>query len=291
VLWASKRSIALAVYGSTHVGVVRDNNEDAFLIAEAGTGAPLLHALQYREDLLTTPLLLAVSDGMGGENAGEIASALTLETVRRALAQGLKDGDVPDALRSAVRQANDAVWAAATGPDRKGMGATLVAAVVDGPRVFFTVVGDSRAYVMRSGELIQVTKDQSALQQFIDCGPATPELVAAFPYKNVILEAVGRVYMPSTPIGRLDLRNGDRLLLCSDGLSSEVTDEEIGTILARVPDPEVACTRLIHAANMNGGHDNITVILVTASGAGLPDAGPEESVLRTFATIPPPPAR
>jgi serine/threonine protein phosphatase PrpC len=288
VLWASKRSIAVSVYGSTHVGAVRDNNEDAFLIAEAGTGTALLHALQHREDLLTTPLLLAVSDGMGGENAGEIASALTLETVRVALARDLRDRDVPDALRSAVRQANDAVWTAATGPDRKGMGATLVAAVVDGPRVFFTVVGDSRAYVMRNGELIQVTKDQSALQQFIDSGPATPELVAAFPYKNVILEAVGRVHAPSMPIGRLALRNGDRLLLCSDGLSSEVTDEEIGAILARVPDPEVACTRLIRAANVNGGHDNITVILATASGAGLPDAEPEESVLRTFATIPPP---
>jgi serine/threonine protein phosphatase PrpC len=270
-----KSSVTLAFHGATDVGVVREANEDAFDAAEARTGIALM-VPHVSTAVSVSPVLLAVSDGMGGANAGEVASALTLETLRTALARALLDRDPATALRAAVAEANEAVvTAAAASRARAGMGATLVALIVDHAHAFVTVIGDARAYLLRAGELTQVTKDQSFLQRLIDEGRMTPEMIAEFPHKNVILQAVGQAGDLMIPVGSIDLRRGDRILLCSDGLSGEVDAAQIREILLASHEPAGACASLIAAAKAHGGQDNITVIVATAEGDGLPDPGDE----------------
>jgi serine/threonine protein phosphatase PrpC len=164
------------------------------------------------------------------------------------------------------------------------MGATLVAALVAGTQAWVANVGDSRAYVLRGDEFVQVTKDQSMLQSLIDAGVLTPEQIAKFPNRNVILQAVGQSQDLQVPVSRLELRRHDLLLLCSDGLWEELDDETIRTILATTPELGLARDRLIAAANEHGGHDNITVVLASVTGAAMTEA--TQSVHATLVEVP-----
>jgi len=270
-------SVQLAVCGVTDVGRERTNNEDALVIADATTGHVALCPTRQAFDVTNTPMLLAVADGMGGENAGEVASALTLATLRDALAKELARHEPGEALRAAIVYTNEVVTEAATTPGREGMGATLVAVIVRGSRAYVGTVGDSRAYVLRRHRLVQVTKDQSFLQYLIDSGGITQDQIASFPQKNVILQAVGRAPGLRVPIGTIDLRRDDLLLLCTDGLTGEVEDDAIRDITATTT-LDTASARLIHAANENGGRDNITVIVASVSGGGVAEPTSEEVV-------------
>jgi PPM family protein phosphatase len=283
------RNVALSVFGRSDVGRVRKSNEDAFVIADLKEAVPI-HAMAQPIALEVGNLgiLLAVSDGMGGERAGEVASALTLQSLRCELpaAQG---GTAEAALTASVEKANRRVWDAAAESNRKGMGATLTAVLIHGRRAYVAEVGDSRAYVLRGSRFCQVTHDQSYAQILFDAGTLTREEVETFRYKNVIMQAMGTRADVVVALNRFTLRRGDRLLLCSDGLTGKVQDEEIRGVLLSTPGLDAACTTLVELANARGGEDNITVVVAEMSGEGLPELTGEERVsLETVQEFTPP---
>jgi protein phosphatase len=229
----------------TDIGQVRERNEDSFLV---------------------DPPLYAVADGMGGHRGGEVASELALETVE-ALANAGKGG-----LAEQIREANRAVFERSM-HDRtvSGMGTTLTAVTVDDDGAHLAHVGDSRAYLLRAGALRQLTEDHTLVNRMVKAGEISPEEAEVHPHRNVVTRALGTE--PDVQVDEEDvpLLEGDRLLLCSDGLTNMVTTDQIQAILEANPSAQDAATRLVRAANRAGGIDNITVIVVDAHGDGADD--------------------
>jgi serine/threonine protein phosphatase PrpC len=283
----TKGRVSVTACGLTDMGRVRKNNEDAFLVANiddaAAAAAPTsrvtFHASEHA-------VLLAVSDGMGGADAGEVASALVVESLRRAMAEA-KDGqgDWDEATKKAVESANREVWSAARAPGRRGMGATVTAVCVHGDTAHIAEVGDSRAYLLRNARIRQVTRDQSFVQYLVDAGALKPEEAASYPMKNVVLQAMGQKADVQVALGRLALRRGDKLLLCSDGLSGKLKAEEMLAMVQQSPSLETACKKLIDAANERGGDDNITVVLAQLDGDGLEIPRDQETLTQTFQVV------
>jgi protein phosphatase len=224
----------------TDQGKVRDHNEDSMW--PAGDGST--------DELMTA----AVADGMGGHVGGEIASAIALDT---AMAVG---GD--PAMR--IQAANLAVVdAARQRPRLAGMGTTLTLGVFDPDGdLDLGHVGDSRAYLLRDGALRQVSKDHSYIAEMIEAGKLTPEQAIGHPYRSVVTRAVGLDPTIEVDSYGVVLEEGDRILLCSDGLTDMLDDEQIAAILTQSTDPEEAADGLVTAANQAGGVDNITVVIV-----------------------------
>ena len=282
-------NVALSVFGQSDVGRVRKSNEDAFVIADLKQTLPI-HAMAQPIALEVGSLgiLLAVSDGMGGAQAGDVASALTLQSLRCEL-PAEQGGTVEAALTASVEKANRRVWDVAVDSNRKGMGATLTAVLIHGRRAYVAEVGDSRAYILRGSRLVQVTHDQSYAQVLFDAGTLTREEVETFRYKNVIMQAIGTRADVVVALNRFTLRRGDRILLCSDGLTAKVQDEEIRGVLLSTPGLDAACSTLVELANARGGEDNITVVVAEMSGEGLPELTGEERVsLETVQEFTPP---
>jgi len=255
--------VTTSAFGATtDVGRVRGTNEDRFV---------------------ARPPLFLVADGMGGQNAGEVAAAMTAELFERAVADGALSTMAE--LADALGRANAVVWERA-GRDRElhGMGTTCTAVLVTGSRLLIAHVGDSRAYLLRRNELRQLTTDHTFVQRLIDERQLRPEDVASHPQRSVIVRAIGAAADIETDRLTIDLEPGDRLLLCSDGLSSLVTASEIAGTLAGHPDPQAAAERLVELANGAGGIDNVTVVVVDpdgldAAGAGRPMRSPAEGRL------------
>lgn len=224
--------------GGSDVGLVRSGNEDAYLIS---------------------PPLYAVADGLGGHSAGEIASSIAVETLqdtapRRADAK---------ALGRAVRQANTAVITAAEdGRGRSGMGTTITAAMIEGTRIAVAHVGDSRAYLLHLGELQQITDDHSMVADMVRRGTLTLEESRHHPNRSVITRALGSDPNLLVDTLEVDAAPGDRLLLCSDGLTSMVEDQLIEQVLGASHTPQQTVDRLIGYALDAGGQDNVTVVVV-----------------------------
>ncbi len=280
--------IYLRVVGRTDVGNVRSNNEDSFVVADlSGAGLTLSPESDGRFNVGDRGVLLAVSDGMGGLMAGEVASALVVEGLPPAIREGRASTPGEELLDACVQKVNTNVWKAA---QQKGvrMGATLTAVYVDGPVAWIAEVGDSRAYLIRAGAIMQLTKDQSLVQSLLDAGAISPEEAAHSPHRGVILQAMGHDPEVSAALGRLELRARDCLVLCSDGLTAHLSDEDIrATVLSSV-DLTVACHRLVALAKERGGVDNITVVLGGVDGP-LPmprvsktDIGETFEVVRQF---------
>jgi PPM family protein phosphatase len=231
----------LVAAGVTDVGRVRDGNEDDFLDQSNRLG------------------LVAVADGMGGHRAGEVASATALEALRAAVASG-------EPLRDAIEGANDAVLEKSVSDQEfHGMGTTLTAGMLgsDGHLVVGHV-GDSRAYLVRDGELSQITDDHSLVEEMVRSGELTPEQAEVHPRRSVITRALGidpQVEVDEYPI---ELQPGDRILFCSDGLTTMVRPDEIASILSREQDLRRAAQLLVDAANAAGGEDNITAVIIEA---------------------------
>ena len=274
----------VAVCGMTDVGIARSNNEDAFRVVDLGTKESLAVAEHTLVELGPRGMLLVVCDGMGGANAGEIASALAVDVVCSHMAAASRAEDPARELRAAVEHANELVLGAADDPGRQGMGTTAIAVLIRGTDAITAEVGDSRAYLLRAGVLTQITKDQTYVQVLLDQGLLAPDSLKSSVAKNVVLQAVGRAQELVVAQRRLALRTGDQLLLCSDGLSSYVTDEEIRGVLVASVSLGEACTNLVALANARGGHDNITVVTVLVAD-GMPAAPPEESVVDTLTTL------
>src|SRR6516225_6560189 len=251
----------LEFFSVTDTGRARRNNEDAVALDEAGRIAVL-------------------ADGMGGYNAGEVASQMAAERVRAELAERLRplgaapsDADLRAALLNAVDDANRAVYdAATTVPEYAGMGTTLVVAVYRGDKVWLGHIGDSRAYRFRNGHLEQLTRDHSLLQEQIDAGLISAEQAAYSMHKNLVTRAVGVDELVDLEIHDYPVEPGDLLLMCSDGLSDMLSDEQIEQLLRTNDSLPTAGAMLVQAANAAGGRDNIAVILARAK-PGNPGPG------------------
>lgn len=237
------------VYGQTHIGLVRENNQDAL---EYGT---LNDVTQYA----------VVCDGMGGANGGNIASKIAVEVIGSRIRDGYRDNPNPGSpehlLTSAMATANIGVFdRAQKEPELNGMGTTVVAVITCGHTAHISHVGDSRLYLYREGNLSQVTRDHSVVQELIESGQITEEEARSHPRKNYITRAIGVVSEEYGEYDELELTAGDRLLLCTDGLTNEVSPADLCRLLA-LP-AEEAAQALIRAALDGGGKDNITVALM-----------------------------
>ena len=276
--------VTVTAFGLTDPGRVRKNNEDAFLIsqlAKAADGTMPEEVVTFHAD--EHAVVLAVSDGMGGAEAGEVASALVVQSLRDAMMNA--KGDWDEATKLAVEKANRAVWDAAKEPGKKGMGATVTAVCVHKNQAHIAEVGDSRAYLVRNGRIRQVTRDQSFVQFLVDSGALKPEEAETYPMKNVVLQAMGQHADVQVALGRLELRRGDRLLLCSDGLSGMVTANDMRDAIERAKSLDEACSELITLANERGGEDNITVVIAEVGGEGLAVPRDAETLTQTFQVL------
>lgn len=241
----------------TDLGMRRAHNEDGFGILEDDA-------------------LVLVADGMGGHAAGEIASGLAIEEVASFYHRACTDPNlrlpfdtnahltsVENRLVCGVALANLRIFEASADRNRKGMGTTLVAAAIVGSSISIAHVGDSRAYRVREGAITRLTRDHSLLEQFKEINPQmTREEENNFPHKNVITRALGLSEAVEIDIKTHELREGDRYLLCSDGLSGHVDDEEMLELLKDSTDLTLAAEELVARANRAGGNDNITVVLI-----------------------------
>ncbi len=274
----------MVVSAMTDVGRSRTTNEDAFAITDLASGKTLeAVGTDYSIDIQERGVLLALSDGMGGAQAGEVASALVLDSLQQAMARDAR-GAIHEQLESAVQRANRNVFEEAKSENRHGMGATLTALFVRGDEAYIAEVGDSRAYLLRKGRLRQITRDQSLVQMLVDKGVMSVEEARTSPSKNVILQAMGLRRDVRVAIARLRLRRGDRFVLCSDGVSNPVSDPELQQIVTQ-SDPRAACETMIALANERGGEDNQTAIVADLTGDDLPMPDEFETVTETYEVL------
>jgi protein phosphatase len=232
--------------GNTDVGVVRSGNEDSFLLNCAGG-------------------LFIVADGMGGHAAGEVASEMAVQIVSSDLGslRGLSDAEAASRMRSAIRKANAAIFDRTLAEhDKRGMGTTATVMVLFSRRYLIGQVGDSRAYLLRDGDLLQLTKDHSYVQEQVDAGLLTPEQARTHPYSNVITRCVGANEDVAPDIYFGNLERGDVVLLASDGLTGMLEDQQLATIMSAEENPETCVNKMIADANRRGGLDNITAIVI-----------------------------
>jgi protein phosphatase len=243
----------------TDVGMVRELNEDSIMVVEYWRDSQLEPAQNY---------LYVVADGMGGAAAGEMASAIAVGTIRKFVEEKLQSeqpGDIRQLLQDSLEEANRKILDyQAANIESRGMGSTGVCALIVPPAAVIAWVGDSRAYFCDHSGLRQISKDHSLVQRLIEIGQITPEEARHHEHKNVITRSLGA--RQSGPAGAesisLRLKRGDRILLCSDGLTAHVEDPDIAAILRRYSDPYDAARELVVAANAGGGTDNVSVVVI-----------------------------
>lgn len=222
------------------VGRVRAANEDSYLVHEP---------------------LFVVADGMGGHIAGDVASSTAIEAIKNQSADASPDD--METLARLVRSANSQIWEKAQGDTTlKGMGTTCTLLLLDGPKAHFAHVGDSRAYLLRGNDLTQITEDHSLVGRMVKEGRLTVEEAENHPQRSIITRALGVDSEVEVDLLTVDLDAGDRILMCSDGLSSMIDSEAMTTALSQTNDPQAAADRLVALANDAGGEDNITVVVL-----------------------------
>jgi serine/threonine protein phosphatase PrpC len=274
--------IEVRVFGQTDVGQVREHNEDNFLVADLTRKSREFEPGQAHV-LGKSGAVFGVCDGMGGAAAGEVASRLAVDIIYDRLVEAKAPRNREDLARRLVRAVQDAgvriFGEARADRSRRGMGTTSTIATLVDDRLFLAQVGDSRAYILRDGDLTQVTRDQSLVNQLIEAGQLTEEEAETFEHNNIILQALGTSEVVQVDLTYVDLRAEDTLLICSDGLSGMVRSEDIRGVLTELEDPAEACAKLIASANEAGGHDNVTVVLVKFGGAGLPEIAEDDEAV------------
>ena len=238
-------------WGLTDPGCVRKQNQDSYLI----------------ERLDRNTILAIVCDGMGGAKSGNIASSLAVDVfvqeVRRCWVPTMDADKLDQMLRGAVKLANFTVYDQAQQFEEfDGMGTTLVAALVRGRKATVVNVGDSRAYGINENGIRQLTKDHSLVQMMVDRGELTPEMARTYPGKNLITRAIGTESMVMSDIFHLEVKRGDFLLLCSDGLSNTMDDQEILFEVVHGVNKQYCCQRLLNIAKNRGAPDNVTSVLI-----------------------------
>lgn len=225
------------------VGMVRKNNEDSFSIC--------------------LPHLFVVADGMGGHEAGEVASQLAITAIKEHVLKYISEQNGEILLRDAICAANRVVYEAAIAtPDYSGMGTTVSAVLLKDGLVHWAHVGDSRIYLMREGNHQMLTDDHSVVWQLLKQGGITPEEAKTHPQRNMLTRAIGTDRDVEIDVGKIPLMAGDRIILCTDGLTNLVSSEELAKINARLADTDETAKYLVKLAKERGGFDNITVIVI-----------------------------
>src|SRR3954468_18778454 len=284
--------IVVNVFGKTDVGRTREHNEDSFVVADLSNGNATLQPEVRQHMAGPRGSLFMVADGMGGAAAGEIASAMATEVVLEEMQRMWVEGvdRSPDAfaraLKHAAKAANTKINSFAVGhPEYRGMGTTATIAGLLRDTIYVAQIGDSRGYLIRDGVGIQITKDQSLMQKLVEAGELTEEEAEHSERRNIILQALGPEASIKVDLTHQQLRKGDTLVLCSDGLSTQINRDQIAEIVNGDKDLTQTCKKLIDAANAAGGPDNITVIVARFEGEGLaePDDdggdGPDDGAL------------
>ncbi|MBL8996189.1 MAG: Stp1/IreP family PP2C-type Ser/Thr phosphatase [Gemmatimonadetes bacterium] len=281
--------IVVHVFGRTDVGRTREHNEDTFAVADLTTMNASLQPEVRTHRVGPRGSLFMVADGMGGAAAGEVASAMATEIIlaevdRRWRSSSDHDPEIfAHALRAATEVANTKIHHyASSNPENRGMGTTATIAGFLGDTLYVCQVGDSRAYLVRDGVATLITKDQSLMQKLVEAGELTEEEAEVSERRNIILQALG-----PEPVVRVDLtsqqvKRGDVLILCSDGLSGQVRAHEIVEVVTSEPDLVSVCKKLIDLANEAGGPDNITVVAARFDGPGLAETGAESVAHRVY---------
>jgi protein phosphatase len=272
------------LYAKSDVGRVRRGNEDNFLVLDltseqtwTGADGATPPDKLTRFDLGQKGLVLVVSDGMGGALAGDVASRMAVDSVREMLIGGEGNAscdpelDLVECLKNATIYANLAIHHRSQEDSRcAGMGATFTGAAIRGDSLDLVQVGDSRGYIIRKDHIRLATKDQSLVQQLVDVGQISESEAETHMFRNVILQALGAQSEVTPVTGRIRLRQGDLVLLCSDGLSGKLRSDDIQQIVLNSSgDLSKACDELINEANNRGGEDNITVVLARFQGDDL----------------------
>lgn len=277
--------IVVHVFGKTDVGRTREHNEDSFVVADLNTMNATLQPEVRTHSPGPLGSLFMVADGMGGAAAGEVASAMATEVVLQELDKRWRAAPSHDpesfarAIRGAAETANARIHRyASEHPENRGMGTTATIAGLLGDTLYLAQVGDSRAYLVRNGVAQQITKDQSLMQKLVEAGELTAEEAEVSERRNIILQALGPEPIVKVDLTHQQVRRGDVLVLCSDGLSGQVRTADIARVVDEQPDLVNVCKRLIDLANENGGPDNITVIAARFDGAGLSAASAGEGV-------------
>ena len=270
--------VRLRLAGRTDVGVTRDHNEDAFAYLDLANGQTQEDVRDGVIDVGLRGVVMVVADGMGGAAAGEIASEraveAVLDTFRAQWMQSVgRDTDTfVETIRDAADTANHRIFAyAGAHPEHAGMGTTATIAGMLGNSLYLAQVGDSRAYIVRDGVALQITKDQSLMQQLIEAGEMTADQAEVSERRNIILQALGPDSTVRPDFTQQPIARGDTLVICSDGLTTHLRATDIARIVSTSEDPDDACERLVAAANAEGGHDNITVVVAQFLGDGLPN--------------------
>jgi PPM family protein phosphatase len=256
---------------ASDIGRSRERNEDAYLVKEP---------------------LFAVADGMGGHRGGDVASSVVVETLSEMAIGGADDPQPLEGLVDRIQEANRRILQRGDSDrELRGMGTTLTVVVADSDRAHVAHVGDSRAYLLREGNLSQLTEDHTLVQRMVREGRLRPEEAARHPQRSILTRALGVDEDIAVDQLTLDVRPGDRLLLCTDGLTGMVPVDRIQEILEGEPDPDAASTQLVEEANRGGGEDNITVVIIdfVDDGSGNPP-GTEATVQGTEAPSQAPPA-
>lgn len=246
----------IKLWGATDVGVIRKQNEDGFFFRQLSDGSRG-YAI--------------VCDGMGGANAGEVASAMTVKSFAEKADVLLKEEMDVAAMRSlileAAEDANQLVFRQAASDDSlAGMGTTFVCMLYNGTDIVIGNIGDSRAYLLNAEEMSQVTVDHSLVQEMVDRGELNPLQAQRHPSRNVITRALGVDEKVLCDLFNLSPAPGQFVLLCSDGLTGEVSEPEIYYEIFQAENPDTACDRLIEMAKQRGGHDNITLVIAAFEG-------------------------
>lgn len=289
--------LIVEAHATSHVGRVRKGNEDNYLLLDIGSSETWTSSQESHEDnelviesqrfeIDENGIVLAVSDGMGGALAGEVASKMAVETVSETLLDEDPDKTVsPDSfgdslvgrLYDSTIYANHRIHQRGREPEFQGMGATFTGVAVTQDTVDLVQIGDSRTYIIRNAEIFQVTKDQSLVQQLIDSEQISPEEAETHALKNVILQALGAQNEIYPVAARLIPQRDDILLVCSDGLSNKIDGLDMQKIiLEHLDDLKMACVELVKEANERGGEDNITLVLAKLSGSSLSEPTDEE---------------
>ena len=294
---AGSGPVHVSVFGETHIGRVRAENQDSLLIADLGSrvGVSLGHGAADRDGepaclaLGTRGALLLVADGMGGAAGGSTASRLAVTAIHEHMLDrwGAASDRAPErfarCLSEALQAANGRIHEEAARDSRyRGMGTTATLAGLLGDRVYFAQVGDSRAYSLRAGTAVQVTRDQSLVQDFIDAGMLTEDEARTSVHRGQVLQALGVGAEVRPHMTFHELCRDDIVLLCSDGLSRVVEAHEMVATAREADDPAELCHRLIDLANERGGPDNITVVAARLSGEGLAEAGQDVVTRRAY---------
>lgn len=240
--------------GKTDIGLVRKVNEDSYL-CEKLSGSDNLY-------------LYIVADGMGGHNAGEVASSMAVQEVAdyiRENTEALKSGDkeILDLIRNAILYANDKVYKTSIVKSNcLGMGTTLSMILVKDSSIYIGHVGDSRIYLIRENEISRLTEDHSLVAELIKSGTIKPEEANNHPQRNVITRALGTEYSLEPDVSKCEMRCGDYILICTDGLSNAVQEEDMIYTIVNASDLNEACELLVSKAKENGGFDNITAVVI-----------------------------